>query len=358
MVHVIYFNQWFSSAAWIMKSLKQDFGDSIRIVASSKNPNHSYKNYVDKFIVEDWENNINTRTDTNTDEAMNNYVEYILKLCLENNVDYFFVKKNAHAIMKNSAEFSMHGITLISENKTVLDKTESKSKVYDILKSNKDLAKLIPYYLNTDDNISILKILEDNRGKNNICLKFDKDEGGCSYRAIDDRRQTIDSLNSNRFNTLTTDEAERLLINCDAKQLIIMEKLDGPEVSVDCYRSKHGMIAICREKHVGRVQRIFYDEYISNICNMIGCELGLNTPYNVQFRYEHNENNSRTYDKLRLLEVNTRMSGGLYYEISEGLNIASVCLKDFLNKSDEYNILEYKNFEDKLVTHLELPISL
>ena len=91
---------------------------------------------------------------------------------------------------------------------------------------------------------------------------------------------------------------------------------------------------------------------------MIGCELGLNTPYNVQFRFEHNEDGIKTYGKLRILEVNTRMSGGLYYEISEGLNIASVCLKDFLNKSDEYNIFDYKNFKDKLVTHLELPISL
>lgn len=49
MVHVIYFNQFFSSIRGVIQSLKDMFGNSIMIIASSRNPEHAYKDVVDKL---------------------------------------------------------------------------------------------------------------------------------------------------------------------------------------------------------------------------------------------------------------------------------------------------------------------
>lgn len=353
MVKVVYFNQWFSSIAWVIEDLKKRNKNQIKIIASSKNPNHVYKQYVDEFIVEDWEE-VKDR-----EQSMKNYTDWVLNLCKEYHVDYFFVKKNSSDITQRASEFSMSGTFLITECYETLKALESKSGVYNKLGKYKELKKYIPMYMNTDNGTKIIKELSAHRDKNDICLKFDKDEGGASFRAISDKPVTMSSLYSFRVNTATTDEAIRLVESADnPSRLIVMEKLDNPEISVDCYNSKQGFIAICREKGTDRVQRIYYNKEISELCCKIGNILGLIFPYNVQFRYEANSKDENGNKQLKLLEVNPRMSGGLYYEVANGLNIADVCLKDCMNKHDEYSISDFLDFKNKYVSHLELPVNI
>lgn len=353
MVKVVYFNQWFSSIAWVIDDLKKRNKNQIKIIASSRNANHVYKNYVDEFIVEDWEET------GDKEQSMKNYVDWVLNLCKEYHVDYFFVKKHSSEITKRASDFSMSGTFLITEYYETLKSLDSKSGVYNKLGKDKELKKYIPMYINTDSGTKLIRELSAHRDKNDICLKFDKDEGGASFRAISDKPVTMSSLCSFRVNTITTDEAIRLVASADElKRLIVMEKLDSPEISVDCYRSKHGFIAICREKGADRVQRIYYNKEISELCSKIGEVLGLIFPYNVQFRYEAGSEDSNGKKQLKLLEVNPRMSGGLYYEVANGLNIADICLKDCMNRDREYNIEDFIDFEDKYVTHLELPVKI
>lgn len=352
MVKVVYFNQWFSSIAWVIEDLKKRNKNQVKIIASSRNKNHAYKDYVDEFIVEDWVETKNHR------ESMDNYVKWVLNLCKEYKVDYFFVKKHSSDITKHIEEFSLSGTFLITERYETLKSMESKAMVYQKLSENEELKRYIPMYINSEDGIEITRTLLEHRGKNDLCLKFDSDEGGASFRAIDDTPVTIDSLNSFRVNKITTDEAIRTVITADKpERLIIMEKLDSPEISVDCYNSKQGFIAICRAKEEGRVEHIYYNSELSELCCKIGDILGLKFPYNVQFRYKASEKTDGDEKQIMLLEVNPRISGGLYYEVTNGLNIADICLKDCMNRDREYNIDKYIGFKDKYVTHLELPIN-
>lgn len=353
MVKVVYFNQWFSSIAWVIEDLKKRNKNQIKIIASSRNENHVYKDYVDEFIVEDW---IETKDHK---ESMDNYVDWVINICKEYKVDYFFVKKHSSDITKRINDFAMSGTFLITERYETLKALESKSDVYKKLKTDSDLKKYIPMYINSKHGMELIRLLQEHKYKNDLCLKFDSDEGGASFRAIDDTPVSISTLNSFRVNKLTTDEAISLIISADkTERLILMEKLDSPEISVDCYRSKQGFIAICRAKEEGRVEHIYYNSEISELCCKIGEILGLSFPYNVQFRYEANSSNENGEKQLKLLEVNPRMSGGLYYEVANGLNIADICLKDCMNRNREYNIEDFIGFEDKYVTHLELPVKL
>jgi hypothetical protein len=131
-----------------------------------------------------------------------------------------------------------------------------------------------------------------------------------------------------------------------------MEILDSPEISIDCYNSKNEFIAMARMKVGGRKQRLFYDKTLSDICKQMGDILGLKFPYNVQFRVKAG-GNVENMDDLRLLEINPRMSGGLYYEVLCGKNIAEVCMREKLGFGDTIDMSQFIDFEDQYVTHVE-----
>ena len=347
MVKVVYFNQWFSSIANVIDDLKDKHGNEIKIIGSSKTKEHSYRYSVDVFVEETWEEG---KTE---EESMKNYVDYVLELCKQYKVDIFFVKKYAKHIMKRQREFSELGTFLVSEDFKTLSMMDSKMHAYSKLHVNN--LKYIPEHYVFDDELQAYRYVAAHRDKNDICFKYDSDEGGASFRHIDDTPCTIDTLHNFRVNKVSTDDVLNMIVNLhegDVSKLLFMEVLDSPEISVDCYNSRKGFIAICRCKESGRKQKIYYDENISKLCESIGNQLGLKFPYNVQFRTKHGED-SENIENLRLLEVNPRMSGGLYYEVLCGMNIAEICLLDLLHKENEYNVNDFKNFETKYITYVE-----
>ena len=357
---VVYFNQWISSISLVLEDLKNKFGDNIKIIASSRNKNHVYKNYVDEFIVEDWE-----EVENNNALSMKNYVDFVLNLCKEKNVNIFFVKKHSLEIAKAAGSFERLGIVLVQENIDTINTIENKSLTYDIIKNKmKDYSWLIPDYINTSNVKELINFIES-KHKNNceICLKFNTDEGGASFRHIVDNRPTIHSLYNYRVNEISTTETYEMLMKNirEVDRLILMDMLDSPEISVDCYNSKNGFIAICREKVEGRVERIFYNNEIAEICRKIGEVFNLKYIYNVQFRRVHGykeKYKNNEIDSLRLLEVNPRMSGGVYMVAAYDMNLAEILLFDIFNDNDKYTMDKFRDFEDKYVTHLELPVKL
>lgn len=352
MVKVVYFNQWFSSIANVIEDLKEKHGDKIKIIASSRNKDHAYKDSVDVFIVEDW------KETSNKEESMTNYVNWVLNLCEKYKVDYFFVKKHAKYITQRKRDFSALDCFLISEDYETLTKLDNKSDVYKMLE-NTELRKYIPEYNVYNNAADAASYIHKHRGKNDICLKFNSDEGGTSFRAINDDPITLNSLYGYRVNTISTSDAIQLTAHAgnSINKLIFMEMLDSPEISVDCYNSKKGFIAICREKEGGRREKIYYNQGIFDICQKIGEELNLLFPFNVQFRFKQGKSKD-SINNLRLLEINPRMSGGLYYEVFNGLNIAEICLMDMMNMTENYSLDNYIDFEPKYVAHLEKAIHL
>lgn len=363
MISVVYFNQWFSSIAPVIADIKQKMGNSVKIIASSKNPEHAYKDVVDEFIVEDWEEG---ETSENTER---NYISFCLNICKQYNVDYFFVKKNAKLVAKNSSSFSKLGVKLVLNDYSVIDKTESKGNVYRTLeKELKDSYNyLIPeyYQYGTDKNCELdyakLKDIIHRCESENWCLKLDNDEGGASFRKIKNLPVTIDSLKRFRVNEVTIKEVYSLInsIGTDSlKKLLFMEMLDEPEISVDCYNSKYGFISICREKLPNsRVQRIYFNQEMTCICENIGKIYGFNYPFNVQFRVKQGGNRENIRD-LRLLEINPRMSGGTYYSTLYNMNIAEQVLLDEMGISKPSDFSKFIDFTDKRVTFVEQAIKL
>lgn len=349
MIKVVYFNQWFSSIGKVIDDIRKKHEDEVKIIASSKNKNHVYKKYVDLFIEEDW---IEGKTH---EETMVNYIDWLLNICSKYKVDYFFCKKYSKYIVENKLRFNTLGVHIICDNIDIQNMFSSKAEVYDVINNNRDimgltsLIDILPEYhiFNEYTVQDALNYIEQHADSGDICLKLDSDEGGTSFRRIKKARLGIDSLHEPMDYRITPEQAEELVFESGSKlsDILFMELLSGPEISADCYNSKNGLITICRSKQADRVQKVYYDEKIYSICNDLCKLFEFKFPFNVQFRYSDGV--------LKLLEINTRMSGGLYYEVECGLNIAEVCLLDSMNKQMEYTIDKFINFKPFYVTHIE-----
>lgn len=354
----VLFNQWFSSIAPVIEDLKKQFNDDIYVIGTSLNKNHAYKDVCDKFIVENAFEHLMDKD--SRDKA---YVDQMLNICADEDVDVFFVRKNAMLIAKNRRLFEHFGIKLVLEDASVLEILDSKSSAYNALSA--DFSDIIPNYINLRGLAGeLLRNTAYNVVKNSgcnggplWCLKLDTDEGGGSYRLIEgDTELDFDSLRYIRFNRLSKQETLKLLENCSEEEinkLIFMEKLESPEISVDCYNSRKGFIAICREKLPGtRLERIYRDKWLASTCERLARTLGLTNIFNAQFMFDSSFTGLYRREKIRLLEINPRMSGGTYYQTMLGLNLADVCLRDKIGDTS-YNIDDYLKFNETTVTHVE-----
>jgi hypothetical protein len=346
---VIYFNQWFSSITDVIVDIKEKLGDRVYIVASSTNPNHAYKNVVDKFIVEDWK----VPEDGHLSEKQV-YIKWLLKALEDNDVDIFFAKKKTNYIIQYMDRIEDLGIATVLEAPETIKLFDSKVDVYDRLKNNPKVATYIPNYARVEELRDAENIVDvhSNKAFKQWCLKLDTDEGGASFRKIEQNPMDLSSLKKFRTNAISKSDAIELVKSISEtgkglRQLIFMEMLDSPEISVDCYNSmNNGFDVICRAKGATREQRIYTDNEITEVCKAICEEYQLEYPFNVQFRHEQKTGN------LKLLEINPRLSGGSYYYIPFGINIALHVLYDMLDI--EHNMEDnIKALGEKYITHSE-----
>ena len=365
MTKVIYFNQWFTSITSIIEDIKEKLGDKVYIIASSKIKDHAYRSVVDKFIAEDWKE----------DNIEQNYVNFTLNVCKENHVDIFLVRKHADIISKHKEEFERLGVHLAVEDYNKIMLFNNKIATYNFCKNNQ-LENIVPEFIATreisDDSEAMTRVLDILNKSNMWCFKKAIDEGGISYRAIVKGKEVVidgkivghslideASLSTYRVNEVNSDEFINMVKIYGKKlmdKLIFMEVLNNPEVSVDCYNSKKGFIAMCRAKGHGRGERIYFDSDVYNICKKLNDIVDFKVPFNVQFRTKVNKEPEA--ENLRLLEVNTRMAGGTYYGLLFGANMCEVYVKDIMGIED-YDIERFKpNGKGIRVTHVEKAVML
>ena len=321
MIHVVYFNQWFSSIGPVIEDIKakaEKDGILLKIIGSSTNPDHAYKNVVDKFYVEDWSEG------NNADEMEKNYINWVLNVCNKEGVDLFIAKKHSDIILKHQKEFEYKGIKVITCNE--YDGLKTKKKTYEKLERFPEFVELIPKYFK-GNSYGLACEWVTNRLENGkaTIMKLDEDEGGTSYKEITLEGPSINQIKSYYGQKITLDTFRKVLNQDNINDFIIMEYLKDPEISVDCYNTSTHVIAIAREKSRGRVQKVFIDSKITKIAEDIArtC-ISTGKLFNFQLRYDGN-------DQYKLLEINPRISGGAYIEVALGINLMYMQIVDALN---------------------------
>lgn len=329
----IWFNHWFSTAYNIINMIRQDNPD-FYIIGTNENEKSVLATVCDEWYVEPILKG-------------DDYVEFCLKFCKEHNVTVFMPRREMLSISKRKDDFEAIGVKVMVDDYEMVNILNHKDMAYAEL-SKKGISTIPDYYVvkTVQEFRDAYKALKENYQE--VCIKFVHDEGGKSYRLIDNNRKGYTALFKKQNTRITYDDIESALSEREIfSPLIVMPNLSGEEISVDCLMTQKSLIMLPRIKDSTRVERLCFDKDIIQKTQEIYDAINLECPCNIQFKY---------LDGVPyFLEVNTRMSGGVQMAcVASNVNIPSIAVNKLLGIEKEWELCA----EEHYVTHVEYPILL
>lgn len=323
----VWFNHWFSTAYYFIDSLKKE---GFYVIATNKRESCVYKTNADEFYVE---------PDVESEE----YIAYCLDFCKSHNVDVFMPRKGMNCIIQHLDEFTSLGIKVLCEsNKEVFEIFDSKVKTASYFEDLKVVSVPESILVNSvDEFISAYNTIKAHWDE--VCIKYDSDEGGQSYKRISPHEPNIGRIAENNGLVYSLEYIVACLESVKTfEPIVVMPYLDGTEISVDCLGVGNKFIAVPRQKLSNRVTHFEQDSRLYAICRELWRASGLIAPFNVQFRYNK--------DTLYILEVNTRLSGGSWKAKYVDVDFMSLAIHNLIG--DDVEVPEM-HFEPKDLSNLE-----
>ena len=329
----IWFNHWFSAAYNIISLIKQDNPD-YQIIGTNEN-----KRSVLSALCDEWYPEPALKGDE--------YVDFCLEFCKKHAVSLFMPRREMLSISRRKHDFEMAGIKVMVDDYEIVNILNHKDQAYNELK--KRGVSTIPEHHIVTTVGEFKKAYADLMGKyREVCIKFVHDEGGKSFRLIDNKRKGYAALFKKQNTRMTYDAIAEALSERDRfSPLMVMPNLSGDEVSVDCLQTAKGLIILPRIKDATRIERLCFRDDIIEKTREVYDAIRLECPCNIQFKYLN--------ETLYFLEVNTRMSGGVQMACLAGnVNIPSIAVNKLLGIQEDWEICK----EERYITHVETPVIL
>lgn len=329
----IWFNHWFSAAYNIMSLIRQDNPD-YQIIGTNEN-----ERSVLSVLCDEWYTEPSLRGDE--------YVDFCLEFCRDHAVSVFMPRREMLSISRRKQDFEMAGVRVMVDDYDIVNVLNHKDQAYRELK--KSGISTIPEYHIVTTVRGFKEAYTDLAGKyREVCIKFVHDEGGKSFRLIDNKRKGYAALFRKQNTRMTYDAIEEALSEREEfSPLMVMPNLSGDEVSVDCLQTAKGLIMLPRIKDATRIERLCFRDDIIEKTKEVYDAVKLECPCNIQFKYLD--------DTLYFLEVNTRMSGGVQMACMAGnVNIPSIAVNKLLGIHKDWEVCRKEQF----ITHVETPVIL
>lgn len=329
----IWLNHWFSTAYNIVKLIKES-NPNHRVICSNANEFSPIKAACDEwFIVPVLHEN--------------EYVDFCLDFCFNHQIEVFMPRRHMVAVSQRKNEFEARGIRVMVDDYEAVKVLNDKVCAYSEFKK-RGLGIVPDYRLVTTANEFASAYNELKECYDSVCFKFVRDEGGKSYRRIDNKAKGYETLFKRKTTRITYEDALAFLSERESfAPIMVMPYLPDEEISVDCLCIAGKVIAIPRIKTESRVEEIRYDDEIIATCDAIVKSFNLQQPCNIQFKLLH----GTPY----LLEVNTRMSGGTHMScLAAGVNIPGLAVEKLLG-SEVYPDHERR---ECFVSQVEVPVLL
>lgn len=327
----VWFNHWFSTSYRLIELMKADRNERVYAIGSNLQ-----KDSVIQKVCDEW------YEEPGLDGEQ--YILYCLEFCKEHSIDVFVPRRNMVEISKNKARFEDAGVRVMVDDYFIIKLLGDKAATYDFFKACNGLH--IPEYFIANNLVQFEQAYKKLRaGYEQVCIKFVKDEGGMSFRKI---AEQVDSFKRLRVYQGTEISYEMLMETLshagDFDDMMIMPYLPGNEISVDCLQTQKGLIAIPRNKGAARHESVEYKEEILEMTEQIMNRIQLQFPCNIQFKLKD--------DVPYLLEINTRMSGGLQMScLAADVNIPNIALNKLLGKDIDWTM----DRAEHIVSYIELP---
>ncbi len=327
----VWFNHWFSTSYRLIELMKQDKEEQVYVIGSNRQINSVIQEVCDEWYED-------------PDIGGEEYVEYCLNFCKEHQVDVFVPRRLMVLISQNRERFEALGVKLMVDEYNMISFLNDKAATYDFFSKCEGLHIPDYYIVNTAAQFQeAYNKLQEKYGR--ICIKFVKDEGGLSFRKIVDKVDGFVGLRRYPGSDIDFETLLNTLASVEQfDDLMVMPYLPGKEISVDCLQTEDGLIAVPRVKGSGRHEYVEYSQEILDMVGIIMDKIQLECPCNIQFKIK---------DEIPyLLEINTRMSGGLQMScLAADVNIPNIALNKLLGKRVEWTV----DKKEKIVSYIEIP---
>lgn len=301
----VWFNKTFSNVYNVVRLLRRtDAPVAFHVVCS-----HPHADFVGFHVSH--ENEVEPRG--LSEEA---YVEYCLKFCERRGIEVFVPGQFKVAIAEASATFAERGIRLLlAAAPDTMRLLEDKAAFYASLEPALAAA---PRTIKVNTAGEFVAACETLRPEGHeICFKPSCSIGALGFRILDDERTEIRNLFGGEAIRMTSALAAQILGQEPRfRDLLVMEYLDGAEYSIDCLAVEGRLLrAIPRRKPVrlGGAQLLEENAELVALAERLTSAYQLNSIFNIQVRY--------TGGVPKLLEINARMSGGVYFACLSGVNL-------------------------------------
>lgn len=343
MVLNIWFNRWFSTVSHYMELIRHNPDQQEFVIfGTHPNPDTVYFNYCDVF---------GTEPDIGGDE----YLQFCLDYCLENQIHIFVPRKENVLISQHLDKFTEIGVkVLVCPDGDLMAMMDDKAAMYRSLENQGtegNFIVAIPSYRIVNNAADFQKAYDELSYDNmKLCIKPVIGEGASGFRILDDRSETIPFIFSTASSQKISYETAYKILQTEEHfpDLMVLEYLDGYEYSIDCLAGVDGnlLVAIPRKKGTGRIREIEYNRELIDIAEKMAAQYKIPYVFNIQVKYK---------DGIpKLLEINPRMSGGLHISCLADINIPYYAVKLLLGYQVE---ALHPKFGVK-ATHIEQPVVL
>ena len=309
----VWFNRTFSSVYTAIKLIREaDTSNRFHITHSNPNPHSPAARVAHAFSVEP------------TGLEDDAYVDWCLAFCVAQRIDIFIPGKGATMLANEHSRFAAIGTRMQSvASSAALATIHDKARFYaDTRLDGAPTAEFFPFENLVQFDAAYAQLRPRHE---QLCVKPSNSVFGLGFAILDETRSSAALLIEGvQYHAGLQDFRRGLGELGTVRTMLLMEYLDGHEYSVDCV-GDHGSLvaAIVRKKPMqsGRGQLIDMRADILGATAELTHTYGLSGMFNVQFR--------EGGDRLRLLEINPRMSGGIGMACVAGPNLPWIALCGF-----------------------------
>ncbi|MFC0251544.1 ATP-grasp domain-containing protein [Massilia consociata] len=261
------------------------------------------------------------------------YVDWCLDFCRKHRIDLFVPGREATTLAAQHDRFAAIGTRVLSAASPArLQLIHDKAGFY--AETHLPQAPVAEFrrFENLEQFDAAWAELRPRHAK--LCLKPSRGIYGIGFAVIDEARSSAALLLGGVEYHIGYQDLRRGLAELGQfRTMLLMEFLDGHEYSVDCVGDQGRLVAaVARRKltQAGAGQLIDMRPEIVEATRKLAADHGLNGVFNVQFR--------EAGGKLRLLEINPRMSGGIAMACAAGPNLPWIALKGFADGFDTVEV--------------------
>lgn len=254
------------------------------------------------------------------------YRDWCLSRCREHPVDLLVPGRSRKVFAESAEEFRALGVEVwLAGPPETVDFCHDKARFYaDLPSTIGSVPVTIPVNTAAEYHAAIKSLASCHP---RLCVKPSRAVFGIGFRLLDNTLTPLRTLLEDTQYRIHPDDLARILASVERlPDLLVMEYLDGAEWSVDC-AALHGCLiaAVARKKLKlpGNVQQFDQREEFLEIARKLTAYFRLNGLFNFQLR----EGGGR----VALLEVNTRVSGGIGLACASGVNLPWLALQSTLD---------------------------